>query len=129
MYSLLPEDCEAEFPANPTVQNLVEGSPLESPCRQTQYLRLEGYDTSDQIWMENFDKIRRLLETAERQELPPGLSPSTLVVGTDPHAAENTGTGAWAPRRLGPLITEEFLEFASRGVAIASSGATTNGWH
>lgn len=129
MYSLLPEDCEAEFPANPIVQNLVEGSPLESPCRQAQYLRLEGYDTSEEIWSENFDKIRRLLETAEREELPPELSSFTLVVGMDPHAVENTGRGAWASRRLGPLITEEFLEFASRGVAIASSGATMNGWH
>lgn len=129
MHSLLPEDCETEFPANLIVQNLVEGNPLKGPCRQVQHLRLEGYDTSEEIWTEDFAKIRRLLEAAEREELPPELSSFTLVVGMNPHAVENTGRGAWDARRLGPLLTEEFLEFAHRGVEIASSGATTNGWH
>lgn len=130
MYSLLPEDRETEFPADYIVQNhLVEGNPLKSPCRQAEYLRREGYETSEQIWVENFDEIKRLLEMAQREELPPELPSFTLVIGSDPHAAENTGRGAWAARRLGPLLTKEYLEFASRGFAMASSGATVNGWH
>lgn len=129
MYSLLPEDCETDFPTDPIIQNLLEGSPLESPCRQAEHLRFEGYDTSEQIWTENFDKIRQLLEAAERQELPAELPSFTLVIGMNPHAIENTGRGAWAARRLGPLLTKEFLESGSREFAIASSGATTNGWH
>lgn len=107
----------------------MEGNPLGSPCRQEEHLRLEGYDTSEQIWVENFDKIRRLLEAAEREELPPGLSSFTLVTGMDPHAAENTGRGAWAARRLGPLLTKEYLEIPSREFSRESSGGTVNGWH
>lgn len=111
------------------VQNLIKGNPLESPCRQVEHLRLEGYDTSEEIWAGDFDKIKRLLAMAERQALPPELSSYTLVIGTDPRADENTGRGAWAARRLGPLLTKEYLEVAGREFARASSGATTNGWH
>lgn len=107
----------------------MEGNPLCSPCRQVEHLRLEGYDTSEQVWVENFDNIRRLLEAAESGELPPGLSSFTLVTGMDPHASENTGRGAWAARRLGPLLTKEYLEVPSREFSRESSGATVNGWH
>ncbi|KAG6357294.1 hypothetical protein INS49_015172 [Diaporthe citri] len=82
MYSLLPEDCESEFPANYIVQNLVEGNPLKSPCRQAEYLRREGYETSEQVWVENFEKIKRLLGMAQREELPPELPSFTLKVGS-----------------------------------------------
>lgn len=129
LYSLLPEGCDPEFPANAVVQSLLEGNPFRSPCRQADHLKLEGYDTSDEIWMENFETIKRLLEAAERQELPPELSSFTLVIGTDPNEDRNTGRGAWAARRLGPLLTKEFLESGSREFSRANSGATTNGWH
>lgn len=129
MYSLLPEDRETEFPASYAVQNLVEGNPLKSPCRQAEYLWRAGYETSEQIWVENFEKIKRLLEMARREELPPELPSFTLVIGTDPHAVENTGRGARAARRLGPLLTKEYLDFACRDFARASSGATVNGFH
>ena len=111
------------------MQGLIEGNPLESPCRQAAHLELEGYDTSEQISTEDFEKIKRLLETAERQELPPELSSFTLVIGTDPNEDRSTGRGAWAARRLGPLLTKELLESGSRGFSRANGGATTNGWH
>lgn len=129
LYSLLPEECDPDFLSNAIMQGMIQGNPLQNPCRQAEHLGLEGYDTGDEIWTENFEKIKSLLEMAERQQLPPELSSFTLVIGTDPNEDRNTGRGAWDSRRLGPLLTKEFLELGSREFFRANSGATTNGWH
>jgi hypothetical protein len=129
IYSLLPEGCDLEFPSNAIMQDMIQGNPLQSPCRQAKHLEREGYNTSDEIWTENFEKIKSLLGRAQGQELPSELSSFTLVTGVDPHEDRNTGRGAWGPGRLGPLLTEEFLDLASREFSRVNSGATTNGWH
>lgn len=85
---------DPSLPADATLQGMVEGNPLGSPCRQSGILKLEGHDTSEQIWTENLEEVKGLVETAERQDLPAGLSLFTLVIRMDPNEDRNAGSGA-----------------------------------
>lgn len=110
-------------------ERLLKSNPLERPCRQTQLLELEGISTSKESWNANVETIRGLRGLAEREELPPDLSSFTYVVGADANSDSDAGRGAWTRRRLGTLLTKEFLDGAVEEYARASSGAGVNGWH
>ncbi|ROV89612.1 hypothetical protein VPNG_10146 [Cytospora leucostoma] len=134
IYSLLPEDTDPDdFPLNLIDQDLVQGSPLEGPCRQIQFLDLEGINTSEESWDEHVMTIGWLRQLADREELPSELSSFAYIVGPDDDmysdAAGDAGRGAWSATRLGPLLTKEYLNEASEHYARVNSGATTNGWH
>lgn len=115
---------------NPIEHNLVEGNPFEGPCRQIQTLELDAVDTSEESWHATVEAIVQLRELAEREQLPPGLGTFSYIVGDDADAdGENAGRGAWSSRRLGPLLTREYLDEAGGEYAKVASGAMTNGWH
>ncbi|ROV94053.1 hypothetical protein VMCG_08259 [Cytospora schulzeri] len=122
IFSLLPENVDPDpFPMNLIEQQLVEGNPFEGPCRQIQTLELEGISTSEQSWDLKIETIARLRELAEMERLPPGLDSFPYSVGIDAVSDDNAGRGAWSPRRLGPLLTREYLNEASGEYARASS--------
>lgn len=98
-------------------------------CRQVEDRELEDYDISAQSWLERLQRIKDLVEMAEREELPPELASSTRAVTMDDNNEQNTGRGAWSATKLGRLLTKEYLEEASREYASARSGVTMNGWH
>lgn len=107
---------------------MVEGNPLEGPCRQIQSLET-GAATWEEPWGETVETIRRLRELADREELPPGLASFPYIVGAAAHPMRDAGRGAWTSRRLGLLLTKEYLDGASEQYARESSAATMNGWH
>lgn len=131
MYSLLPEHINLDpFPLNPTEQDMIEGNPFDGPCRQIQFLETHGIGvTWEESWSAKVETIKRLRELAEREELPPDLNSFAYIVGASTDPASDAGRAALAERRLGLLLTEEYLNGASEQYARETSAATTNGWH
>ncbi|KUI63919.1 hypothetical protein VM1G_12034 [Cytospora mali] len=130
MYSLLPEDVDLDpFPMTPIGQYLVEGNPLEGPCRQIEFLELDGIDTSEASWNAEIETLKRLRDLADREELPPDLNSFDYLVGVDVDPDDDAGRGAWTARRLGPLLTRAYLDEARKVYSMATSNTTMNGWH